>query len=169
MQRSVHGVRTERQTPAFATASAPTHQTDPAMYRLASAVLLLALAACDTNAPPTLDAPVRVDGLSLTVGADDYDRGDTATLTLQNGTAASVWTGVLECPDLQQRVDGRWVDASVALGVACIEILIEVPPGESLSGRVVLDVPGGTYRFAHPSFPEDGDGRRLATGSFRVR
>ena len=139
------------------------------MLRLAPLLLALALAACDTAAPPASTAPLTIDGLSLTVDRAEYDRGDAATLTLQS-TEDAVWTGVLECAVLQREADGAWTSDLAYNDRGCIEIALAVRPGESLSAEVGLDVPAGTYRFVHWANPvEQDDAERLATGSFRVR
>lgn len=109
-------------------------------------------------------------GLALTADAEAYARGDTAHLTLRNGTEATYGMGVLECAALQRPAGDGWEQSPAGNERVCIQVYRYLAPGETMEADVALDVPPGTYRFTHSVAREGGDaGEAVATEPFEVR
>ena len=126
----------------------------------------LALLAGCADAPFTDSAPVRPRGVEFTADRTAYDNDDEVALRLVNRSPDTLLTGVLECAVLERWTGTAWETSAAGNDRACIDIGVEVRPGDALDGRVRLDVPDGSYRFVYDVFGVDVD--RAATGAFRV-
>ena len=135
---------------------------------LLAAALLLA-AGCNTAGPLVDTAPVTTDGLVLTADARAYGRGDTARLTLTNGSAATATTGVLECALVERWTGAAWTPSASGNDRACIQIARILAPGDAMTGEVPLDLPAGSYRLTQPvSLDGSGESVAVSTASFAV-
>lgn len=133
--------------------------------RFAALLSLLALAACDTTSaifPP--QSGIAVGDVELAADRDAYRAGQEITLTLSNGSASRVETGVMGCATLEKQTSEGWSQDVPYNDRACILPIVVVEPGETFSGTLVLDpVDEGTYRFRHGTNVGE-----LATASFVV-
>ena len=136
------------------------------MPRLTLALILLAAAGCDAAGPLVTTAPVVAAGMGFTTDRDAYRRGDTATLLLRNVSADTLTMGVLECATLESWAGTAWTARPSDNDRACIEIARVLAPGETMDGRIALDVPEGSYRFVHGLYGQSATS--AATGAFRV-
>lgn len=136
--------------------------------RLPALLLAAGLAsACDSPASLAESAPVAADGVLLMADDDTYRPGDAAHLTLANGAADTVTTGVLECAVLEHWSGAAWALAPDGNDRACILLAVAVAPGDVHTGSVPLDVPAGVYRAAQDVAVGDRP-MRVATAAFRV-
>jgi hypothetical protein len=129
-------------------------------------LLALALLAGCGDAPFTDSAPVRPRGVEFTADRTAYDNDDEAALRLVNRSADTLVTGVLECAVLERWTGTAWETSGAGNERPCIEIAVNLEPGDALDGRVRLDVPDGSYRFVHDLYGEGTE--RAATAAFRV-
>ena len=133
-------------------------------------LLALLLAAGCTAADPLVDtAPVSTDGLTLAADARAYSRGETARLTLTNGSSNTATTGVLECALVESWTGTAWTQSASGNDRACIEIARILAPGEAMTGEVPLDLPAGSYRLTQTVFLDGADASAaVSTASFAV-
>ncbi|HEX9953414.1 MAG TPA: hypothetical protein VGB53_16710 [Rubricoccaceae bacterium] len=144
------------------------------LTRVFLALLLVALAGCNAagvlaDVPDASAGPVSPDGLSLVADQMAYSRGETARLTLRNGSAVTATTGVLECAQVETWTGSAWMVSAEGNDRACIMIARVLAPGETMTGTVALDVPAGQYRLVQSVSLEGADGGvTAATAAFRV-
>ena len=144
------------------------------LSRVFAALLLVALAGCNAagvlaDVPDASAGPLAPEGITLTVDQSAYARGETARLTLRNGSAATATTGVLECAQIETWTGSAWATSAEGNDRVCIMIARVLAPGETMTGTVALDVPAGQYRLVQSVSLEGADGGvTAATAAFRV-
>lgn len=108
------------------------------------------LAACSTPRPAMSppDEPRTADGLSLNVDGDAFERGATIPLVLRNDGPHTFEGGVVACATTERWSAAGWV-ATTDDQRACILMLAQIAPGAEASAGIALELPPGTYRFAH--------------------
>ncbi len=138
------------------------------------ALLTLAWSGCSLFESSDVFERTGTDSVTFEADQDAYSLGSTAAAILRNGSSRPIVYNLC-FTTLERKVEGEWV--FVGPSIACSAVGMTLSPGDQapyridLGGKLLPDLPEGTYRLKTTAGPvdEDGENLLLTTQPFSVR